>query len=1359
MSARDTSSGPQPPAFKPGQKLHRGITLVEASAGTGKTYNITTLVLRLIAEEDIGIDKILVVTYTNAATAELKVRIRRRLAEAVRALRSDAAPKDEDPQNEDEEIQLLWEKAARGGQQTRQSFLERLEDAQQCFDTAPISTIHGFCQRALGQNAFESGIELDLELEPESGPLLDELVTDYISSQLHDADRTTHEILVKTCGLTPDALGDLARAAVADPDMDLLPDLDQYAEVTVEDWLAAARALGKKWSAESDDALGGMEALFEEQDRTKAAADRKEIPKSHVVKHLKANMFKREKVQEQKEKMDAWLTSGSAPVPAKGGLALLEFFSAARVRRGATTASQAARDLADHPLFQACEDLLSLVDPLKTAARVRFAAWVRDAFEARYLERNQQTYQDLLRRLAAALQTQGQGGPLQKALRQRFEAALIDEFQDTDSLQWQIFSRLFGGGDAFLFLIGDPKQAIYGFRGANIHAYLAARDSADEGRTFTMDTNYRSDRGLVQALNHMLERPGVFGEEPGRIEYVHVEAKDRKVDPRLVFPKSVPQDLRAPLQLRLFDKALVPGEQAGVLDKARAWQHLPGRVADDMVALLELKPRLHDPGSAKADNHGFRPLGPGDIAVLVRKHVQADAIQQALREVKIPSVQAGTGSVLETAEALALQRWLDALVTPGRDSSARRAAVTSLFGWTAADLRRAAPADPRQGGDPQRSEEWEAWLTTLQGWAKRLESQGFIRTFRWMMERYTPDGIKDGPRVYQRLLQRPGGERILTNLLHLAELLHQAERERRLHPAGLALWLRRQRNQGHDGDSEAAEIRLETDDAAVRIVTMHRSKGLEFPVVFAPYLWDGKLLSIKDTPQLKVPDLDDPTRRLLDLHTNTKAEPKKGHLARAKLEAQRENLRLLYVTLTRARHRCVFYWGAAKDNETSPLAAVLHGQPDEDGASPSRLKLATARVKGLNADGLLADLEENTFQTAGPLLSVQRCLPPCGDLWEPPDEAPEELACRDFGDRHMGGLWGQASYSDLTRNAKHGEDEGDPNALGRDDDDEDKAEPQATLLETEDAPAPPEEGDAVPLAGFPPGADAGTCLHKVFEILDFAPFHPDRSEDEGATYLEQCLDKTLQTHGFSMKRFGQGLIEGLPLALRTPLGGPLGQTRLCDISTPDRLDELRFELPLAGGHQWGRDGYDPPVHAAQIAAAMNLRTGDDALPSAYLAGLEDSLGNRKLAGFMIGFIDLVFRVGKRWFVADYKSNRMNRHRPKVIHPELFTHEEMVWEMGAHHYFLQYHLYTVALHRFLKQRLGDAYSYKDNFGGVYYLFFRGMVGPETRWVEDAEGRRRTHGVFFDRPQEKVITQMDHIFRDPPTMPRNSSEGGE
>jgi len=1347
MSDPEGTSVKQLPIFKPGLTLRKGITLVEASAGTGKTYNITTLVLRLVAERGIAIDKILVVTFTNAATAELKVRIRRRLAEAVRILRCDEAPG-----GDDRELKALWEKATAGGQQT--PFLNRLEAALQCIDAAPISTIHGFCQRALAQNAFESGTELDLLLEPDSGPLLDELVTDYISSRLHDADRATHDVLVNACGLRHDDLGALAQAAVADPDMDLLPDLDHFPEVTVEDWLQAARALRDQWHRESADALGRMEALFDEQDNSRADAAQGLIPKSRVVKHLKANMFGREKVAEQRTKIDAWFSSGL--VPSTAGLSLLDFFSASRVRRAATKASDAARDLADDPLFAACEDLRSLADPLKTSIRVRFARWVREELDRRNRQRNQQTYQDLLRSLAAALKEQGDDGPLRQAMRRRLDAALIDEFQDTDGLQWQIFSRLFGGGDAYLFLIGDPKQAIYGFRGANIHAYLAARESADEGRAFTMDTNYRSDRVMVQALNHLLERPAIFGEAQGRIEYVHVEARARKPDPRLVFAKGVPQSVRAPAQLRLFDQALVPGEGSGVLDKNRAWRHLPGRVADDIVDLLRSKPRIHDPRSESADGEGLRPLGPGDIAVLVRKHVQADAIQQALTRVKLPSVQAGTGSVLETGEALALQCWLDALVTSGQDGSARRAAVTPLFGWTAADLRRAAPADPRQGGDPRRTEEWEAWLATLQAWRKRLESQGFIRTFRWMMERYRPYGQPDGPTVYHRLLLRPGGERTLTNLLHLAELLHQAERERRLHPAGLALWLRRRRNQGHDGAPEAAEIRLETDDAAVRIVTMHRSKGLEFPVVFAPYLWDGRLLANKDSAYLKIPDPDEPSHRLLDLHTNTGGDPKKRHIALARLEAQRENLRLLYVTLTRARLRCVFYWGAVKENETSPLASVLHGKHDS-GCESDRLKQGFVRVKGLDADELLADLKANDLQIDGPLLTVRRCRPAVGNVWVPPDDAPEKLGCRDFGDRIIGGLWGQASYSDLTRNAKHDEDEGDPDAQGRDTDDENEPG-QDPALETEEAPAP-EEGDPVPLAGFPSGPDAGNCLHKVFEHLDFARLAPDRHEAEGSAYLEASLEKALQAHGFSMDRHGPDLLEGLPLALRTPLGGPLGQTRLCDISAGDRLDELRFDLPLAGGHHWGRDGRRPSVHAAQIAAAMNQRAGDDTLPTEYLAGLERSLGNRKLAGFMIGYVDLVFRVSDRWFVADYKSNRMNRHRPKVIHGGLFSHEEMVWEMGAHHYFLQYHLYTLALDRFLKQRLGNDYSYKKNFGGVYYLFIRGMVGEETPWVKGTKENRRYNGVFFDRPAKAVIAQLDRLFCDPPPMPRHDSEGGQ
>ena len=386
MSIRRGKSAAGAAAFQPGQELRRGITLMEASAGTGKTYNITTLVLRLVTEVPIPIDKILVVTYTNAATAELKVRIRRRLAQAVEVLRGGEAP-------QDRELRVLWEKSREGGEQTSRLFLTRLEDAQQCFDMAPISTIHGFCQRALSQNAFESGTDLDLELEPDTGPLLDELVGDYLTRELHAADRTSHAILTGACGLQADDLRSAANAVVADPDMDVLPDLspEQLQALTPQAWIAAVEVFRSRWADEADDALGPILAGFS-----------RKIKKGEK-RPLNGKMYQLKKTGTYRELMEGWLAGD--PLPSLESGAWFNYFSARRMLANAMT--EEGERQAGHPLFKAWDDLLRLCSMVPTAARVRFTRWVRGALERRSRELNRQTYQDLLRLKTGRLLAQG----------------------------------------------------------------------------------------------------------------------------------------------------------------------------------------------------------------------------------------------------------------------------------------------------------------------------------------------------------------------------------------------------------------------------------------------------------------------------------------------------------------------------------------------------------------------------------------------------------------------------------------------------------------------------------------------------------------------------------------------------------------------------------------------------------------------------------------------------------------------------------------------------------------------------------------------------------------------------------------
>ena len=1321
-----SKDGRWPAPFDPTGKLSPGVTLIEASAGTGKTYNITTLVLRLIAEQDLTLDQILVVTFTRAATAELKVRIHRRLAAAASVLRGEQSAKG------DPVFEALLMEADKGGPQRRRQWTLRLQDALECFDTAPIFTIHGFCQRMLQQNAFESDAEFGLDLETDIGDLLEQIAADYLSNELHGVDRWTHDILTRCCGHTPQGLLELGRAATSDPEMEISP---APPFLGPQDWITAVSAFQACWSEQADAAL----SLLDDACAGKA---------------LDGKTYQKKKTAKNRQAMERWLRG--RPLPMTAPLltdAVCRYFSAWQIRDKAKT--DAGVQVAEHPLFGQWEDLLWLMDAVRTGPRARFADYARREVDQRNARRNAQTYQDLLRRLARVLRDPGQrGASLASAIRRRFTAALIDEFQDTDGLQWQIFSTVFSGDQSYLYLIGDPKQAIYGFRGANIHVYHAAKAQAGMDRAFTMTTNYRSDEGYVSALNHLLDREGTFGDQ--RIQYVEVDTPQRDPACRLRWPAGGGKAQQANLQVHLFDSRLMPGTpqdtpaSAGqALDKGDAWRLLPGRVAEDIVWFLQQGAEVFDEQLPGLPGDRFRAVAPGDIAVLVRKNKQATDIQQALRRARVPSVQANTGSVFETEEAQDLNRWLDAVTHPNHPGLTRGAAVGAIFGWGGDSLLRLAAEEGLSEQASEVCQRWERWIADLLCWRRDMESQGFYRTFRDLLHRHDVPG---------RLLARPDGERRLTNFLHLAELLHRAEQENRLHAPGLAAWLEQQRRD-KPKDLEAAQIRLESDDAAVRVVTMHRSKGLEYPIVWAPYLWDGRLQGGKEHAPLQVPAAEDPIKRVLSLHGDSRRQPRRGHLERARQEAQEENLRLLYVSLSRALLRCEIYWGAVKENESSPLAAVLHGgaasSPGQAGLG--RQQRAAARVAKQNLDALLPDLEALANSSSGTISLVQ-CAPCSGLVWQGAPAVEGALQTRPFSRQDLHSPWGQTSYSALTRSPRSlaepasdppGE---DPTRPGFDPDGI-EAQPADHIEAVTAAPAPPLKAPGPPeqtvkLAQFPAGAEAGTFLHAVLERFDFRLVHPQGDARVGEQALKELLDQQMPAHGIDPERhLNTALVQGLADALRTPLGGVLEHTRLCDIPPQHRLNEMHFHFPLAGGLDWGRPDARAAVRSEQISAALQLREGDEALSTAYLQSLGQRLpAGRELAGFMTGFIDLVFQAApaqgpQQWFIADYKSNRIGP--ASGLTADHFCHASLRHEMEQHHYHLQYHLYAVALHRYLGWRLGERYDYEEHFGGVYYLFLRGMTAPPQ-----APPDGRVPGIFFDRPPGSVVEQMSRLLDDPP-----------
>ncbi len=1344
--------------------LEPGVVVLEASAGTGKTYQITNLVVRLVAERQLSMGEILVVTFTRAATAELKDRIRARLAQAAQALRTGGS--------DDAFLQALVDRA---GQQRAVWWL-RVVQAQEAFDQALIATIHGFCERVLKQHAFETGAELGLELISDDSAIVEQLVDDWLSGRVNVAPAERYATLVDDCGFSRGAVLDFARAVLRDPDMPLDP---PPAEQAPEGWADDLRALLGAWRL-------GAAALGAEWDGGKPSKARPEGSPG-VIWATSQRTFTGKALAAAGPLLETWIDTcltGGEPVPAPPELHKL--FDSAKLQ------GMLARGVEYRPeLFEAVARALPMGSSLadlrasnqRTAPWRELARWVRGAYAQRLEQRRALSFQDLIRRLAGALDQQ----PLVDAVRERFRAALIDEFQDTDHLQWRIFSTLFGQGSHHLYLIGDPKQAIYGFRGANVHVYADARGPRPP---LSMATNFRSDARYVAAMNALMGRwaRSLFGHP--RIPYLPVGAPAREPLDRLLPPPVADpwrQPAAAPLQLRF----VAGGERLDApasLGKSEASKHLPALVAADVVAFLQRGFTLAPDAERPA-----RPVGPGDLAVLVRSNNQAGLVLEALGQAGVPAVLAGgSTSVFDTDEAQHLLHWLQAVASPASDRAARAAAVSPLFGWTAAELRAMAEPGPE-------SARWDAWVADLARWQQLVDQRGL----RWAFAQAV-----DAWDVQARLLALPDGERRLTNLGHLLELAHAAQLAQRLQLDGLARWLVEQRTRP-SAEEDPAELRLERDDAAVQVLTIHKSKGLQYPVVFVPYLWDGKLVHDADLPKLVHPVPGSPTERRIDIQRPPTGPSKRAHVALAEGEVWRENLRLLYVALTRARYRCVLYTGpiVGKNKpeeglQRSPVGLLLHSAPPSaelDLEPDGRYPAAQQRIAGMGPLELRADLAawEQVGRWRGPdapageppLLAVSEVLLPVDiPRWSAPIATqPEQLRAATWErppapwtpagwPRNLRGLdrsWRRLSYSSITR-ARH-RDADEPagvahgvqpvperEVLARDhDQDVGAQEAEAAALRERlraARPAVPEGQPPVPLAGFPAGAEPGTFLHAIFEELDFQAFPRDPEGAEamaaGRGVLGPLVQRLGAAHGLRDPDALALVVEHLPAVLQTPLGGPLGDLRLADIPRSRRLDELAFDLPVAGGDLHRRidqDGVAWPsaVPGRAFGETFRLAARAPGMRAEHLEELAGAWAQQRFAGYLTGTIDLLFatpapgqKVPQRFWLADYKSNKLDLLGEGPPRPQNYCQAWMLHEMEHHAYTVQMVLYTLALHRWLRQRLGDDYHYEQHVGGAFYLFVRGMTGPDT----PLSGAHPL-GVFFHRPAEALIEALDALLEQP------------
>jgi len=1230
-----------------------GTNLIEASAGTGKTYAIATLYVRSLLETKARVENILVVTYTRAATAELRDRIRRRIEQTREALRLG--------KTSDEGLQKLVDARMKTGDIAKDR--KRLTLALRSFDQASIFTIHGFCQRVLQETAFESGTAFESEFEADDKTLAAEIADDFWAREMFAIDATRFAYY-QAQGLTPAPLRKLAQDIIGNPDLGVLPE---------------ANATNETKDPADDEAMTRFEASFQRacshwQDH------RDEIVELLIASpQLNKRSYKPAQISEKYAPAIDQLLAPEAPGLVADDHALHKLSTEGLAPLKGTNKG---KEPPVHDFFALASTLIadsaavaSAFEAEIMALRLRLVDYVRCESIVRKNAQSTLSFDDLLLQLRTALRKPQQGHDFAENIAASYPIALIDEFQDTDPVQYEIFRRIYyrddgGTQDRALFLIGDPKQAIYGFRGADLFTYFRARSDAGE-QCHTLATNYRSSPAMVDATNAILSSPKdtFLFEELQFSPVAHAPSAENLLDD--------PTTDSAALEILLLDRKRSDGSDGtqrtkpGVpkpISKERAEPRCARRIAGEIVRLLRSDATIEVEGDSLKER---RAVAPGDIAVLVRKNKQALLVQEALARLDVPSVLESDSSVFLTSDAVALGRVLQAIAHPSDRNAIRAALASDILGRNGNEI--AALATDEDG--------WEQACFAFRGWHETWAKRGFYQAFSQMMSEAD---------VASRLLSRPDGERRMTNLGQLAELLQERALLAAAGPQVLCAWLETMRvdTEARNAVGEAAQLRLETDAAAVKVVTVHKSKGLEYGIVFCPFLWEGQPTRINRQRGVRFHDESDGNHLKIDLGSDDIAL----HRGQASRESLAEDLRLVYVALTRAKHRCSVVCGPIASVGSSALAYLLF----RNDALPTDWEALQKFAKSIETleDSDFADRLQRHVRDG---IAVRPLLEYEGEAYQQAHDNSAALASQQCH-RSLSTAWRTSSFSGLTRNAEadHDHDAGVDITLGS--------------LGDEDM------GEVITMETVPAGAHPGQMLHDIFERMDFATaLQEERPSEDLATVVGESLEK----FGFDASRWEPTITRALGEVLGTSLNTQDSATdfRLADIPRANRLDELEFHIPIRHG--------DDQFRASALADALAEREASPWAPS-YL-DMVRNLGFRPLSGFLKGFMDLVFVHEGRWYLVDYKSNKLGtRHGD-------YSPESMARSMSDHHYTLQYHIYLVALDRYLRLRL-PGYAYEQDFGGVFYLFIRGMH-PDAPVG---------NGVFFDRPSATDIERLHRAF---------------
>ncbi|MCX8123141.1 MAG: exodeoxyribonuclease V subunit beta [Spirochaetes bacterium] len=1209
-----------------------GINCIEASAGTGKTYTISHLYLRLMIGKCLNIDNILVVTFTNAATNELRSRIRSliKIANEMLEDRCDS----EVVKKYSELYEYLKNICIDYNDQSccsKKIIKKKLELALHEIDKAPIYTIHSFCSRTLNEYAFESRSLFGSRLVEDVTPFMQRVVEDFYYTKIAPLGEEFIALFVHNKDDFVSWLMQLLRKLPDDPDIVILPEV-AFDPDTVKQLV---EQLAQK--------ITTIRTMFERE--FGAIADNYHKALAEGV--LNKRSYREDDIDKLKEAL-AMLSVYTALDDEI--YSTVKKFSLTRLLSMMNRESNKGNKTYQwHTFFTLLDECSKTI----VAIKVQIIAAYRDFIlthpnlYSQYRDRyNIISFRDILKDMYNALQD-GVDSKLAIMVRKRFKAALIDEFQDTDPLQYTIFTTIFNKPDYTLYIIGDPKQAIYSFRGADVFAYIKARKNAKE--KYTLDKSYRSTPALTKAINYIfgrLNNPFVFDE----IAYNPVESKIQNScfdngALQIWFLKSVP----------------------GVSD------NIPIGIARKIIAkniALEIQ-KLMGP-SYTIDG---RRLQYSDIAILVRKHHEAQLVQDVLRQYNIHSVVYSRQSVFSSSEVWELLHILEAIIHPSSTADVKRALVTSFFGYSAEDIIKL---------------EQQGSLDTIKmqcaAYQKTWELKGFIVMLQHLLHDDTiVKKESDNDTVSQRLLRFPDGERVMTNILHCAEILTDIERQKKLDPIALVEWFKKAIY--YKANIEEQELRLESDANAVKIVTVHASKGLEYPVVFCPYLFDSSGLDdvfvFHDNNYIN--DINDINDTEEDVKTCVCFKFKKDQVEekaaifgnevydklelRAKYEQLAESLRIAYVAITRAKYRCYIGWGNINATRTSALQYLFHFNDNQ--ATISKFIEGTTHK---HVD-LYSDLDKFKYKLNGTIKIKEIEDQPVRPL-----DTMQQIYSQPISARHIEKTiapgWQLTSYT----------------ALSYKRDDERSDEIQLPVIDQKQS-----QGNSI--FTFPAGSIPGLCIHKIFETVDFTD----------SNSIPDVVARVLPVYGIDMQ-----WADVITTMVKNVITVPLHESfiPLSHVPTNKRRNEIEFYYPIEN------------LTSKKLIEVFN----EHSLFTQQYGQALQQLWFADISGFMHGYIDMVFEHDGAYYIVDWKSNLLGTsiddyHRSKLHNT-----------IASHLYFLQYTIYAVALHRYLELMLGKSYNYQKQFGGIFYIFVRG--------VDSVKGCE--YGIFYDKPDIHIIEKINDIL---------------